>query len=480
MWNLTKVRVRWLIAIGYSFPIILLLISACLIQSIVQTASRSVNELDAYNMTEKEGNEIASIVEHLRMVMRCYILDPSPEILQELQWDIQRYQRLSRSYQEKLDNPEQQKIFSQYRNMVDREILFVQEELFPPIDRGKVAEARQKWQQEYYGDIHDDIEKLMNQFRDTGETTYQAKKQAQDAVLSRVAPLIWQVTGVSVFVAIATGYMLISALIKRLNEEAVAIASSCSQIAQTVTEQCRTTSEQASSVNETTVSIEQLRRSAEQSARQAESAAVRTRQILNLAIGDREYSDKEHSDNDSANSKETACLQKTSEEIATQVDSLSEELNQVYRITNVVTELANQTNMLALNAAVEAARAGDQGRGFTVLASEIRKLADRSRKSSEQINQLIVNLQQSAKSTVNITERGTVAVENMVAAINDTAVNVQQIAANVQEQASAIDRITIAMNKINSGIQQTSSSISQTKTGIEQLDRTAQNLKTLV
>jgi len=452
-----------------------LIAATFLIQSSVQTAHQAVHKLDAYNMLEKEGDEVAFQVEHLRIVTRCYMLDPTPKILQELPWDIQRYQTLSREYQTKIDNSTQQRIFSDYTKQVDQEILFLQETLMPLINQGQIAAARQIWHEQYYGEVQNNIENLMKQFRDTGEITYQARKQEQDAELKKVVPLIWQMSGVSVLVAIATGCFIINALIKRLNEEAVTIASSCSQMAATVTEQDRTASEQASSVNETTISIEQLRRSAEQAALQAESAAMGARKILNLAIGDRE-----HSNNGSDNGNGTGCLQKTSEEIAVQVQSLDEELNQIYRITNVVTELANQTNILALNAAVEAVHAGNEGKGFAVLASEIRQLADRSRASSEKINQLIENLQKSANYTVIITQKGTVAVEHIVKEINDISTNVQKIAVNVQEQASAINQVTIAMNTINTGVQETSSSISQTKIGIEQLNQTAQNLKALV
>lgn len=471
MLNLTQVRIRWLIVIGYSVPILLLLLSTYLIQGSVQRASRAVSELDAYNIIEKQGDEVAFTVEHLRVVIRCYMLDPNAKILQELKQNIQLYHNLAAAYQAKIQNSEQQKIFTQYKSKVDAEILFVETELIPLINQGKLADSRHKWHEEYYGEIQNDLATLMDRFRETGDITYAEIKQEQDAALSQIDPLILQVTAASVIVAIATGFLIISVLIQRLNQEAIAIASSCSQIAETFTEQDRTASEQASSVNETTISVEQLRRSAEKSALQAESAAVGARQILHLASGDREHS--EHSNGN-------VCLQKASEEIADKVQSLSEELNQIYRITNVVTELASQTNMLALNAAVEAVRSGDQGRGFAVLATEIRKLADESRKASERINQLIENLQKSANSTVNITEKGTQAVENMVTAINDISGNVQEIASNVQEQASAINQIMIAMNTINAGVQQTSSRISQTKLGIEQLDQTAQHLKALV
>lgn len=271
MLNLTQVRIRWLIVIGYSVPILLLLLSTYLIQGSVQRASRAVSELDAYNIIEKQGDEVALAVEQLRVVIRCYMLDPNAKILQELKQSIQLYHNLAEAYEGRIKNSEQQKIFTQYKSKVDTEVLFVETELIPLINQGKIVESRQKWHQEYYGEIQTDLETLMGQFRETGDIKYAEIKQEQDTALSRIDPLIWQVTAASVIVVIATGFLIISVLIQRLNQEAIAIASSCSQIAETFTEQDRTASEQASSVNETTISIEQLRRSAEKSALQAES-----------------------------------------------------------------------------------------------------------------------------------------------------------------------------------------------------------------
>lgn len=78
MLNLTQVRFRWLIVIGYSVPILLLLLSTYLIKGSVQRASRAVSELDAYNVIEKQGDEVAFTVEHLRVVIRCYMLTWPP------------------------------------------------------------------------------------------------------------------------------------------------------------------------------------------------------------------------------------------------------------------------------------------------------------------------------------------------------------------------------------------------------------------
>ncbi|ERT03921.1 methyl-accepting chemotaxis (MCP) signaling domain protein [Lyngbya aestuarii BL J] len=81
-------------------------------------------------------------------------------------------------------------------------------------------------------------------------------------------------------------------------------------------------------------------------------------------------------------------------QIKNHIIRLSKNLNPIYNITNLVSDLANQTNILALNASVEAVRAGEHGKGFGVVASEIRKLAaDQSRSSAQKIGVLIFEIQ---------------------------------------------------------------------------------------
>lgn len=86
---------------------------------------------------------------------------------------------------------------------------------------------------------------------------------------------------------------------------------------------------------------------------------------------------------------------------------LSEQANQIGSISQFVSDLANQTNMLALNSAVEAVRAGENGKGFSVVANEIRRLADQSQRSAEKIYVLVSEIQSAINSTVMVTEEGT-------------------------------------------------------------------------
>lgn len=173
---------------------------------------------------------------------------------------------------------------------------------------------------------------------------------------------------------------------------------------------------------------------------------------------------------------------------------LSEQTGQIANISDLVADIANQTNMLALNAAVEAARAGEQGKGFSVVASEIRKLADESKKSAEKINVLVTDLQASMNSTVMVTDEGSKKTDESIRlaqgtaqafagvseAVNNVFVNNQQISLSSKQQAVAVQQVIAAMNAINLGAQETSAGINQVRVSTEQLKSAAQDLKAVV
>src|SRR5574340_1832652 len=94
------------------------------------------------------------------------------------------------------------------------------------------------------------------------------------------------------------------------------------------------------------------------------------------------------------------------EGLSAQLSHLSDSAQQVHQVLKSVSEVADQTNLLALNAAIEAARAGEQGRGFAVVADEVRKLAERTQKSVGEINVTIETINQAAAESVDAMKRG--------------------------------------------------------------------------
>jgi methyl-accepting chemotaxis protein len=271
--------------------------------------------------------------------------------------------------------------------------------------------------------------------------------------------------------------------IQAINNMATVLSKTSTEIATTVAQQERNISQQATSVHETTTTVEQMGSASRQAAEQAEASAAGARQALSLA------------ENGSQAVQETmegmSTLKEQVRAIAEQILRLSEQTGQIAGISDLVADLANQTNMLALNAAVEAARAGDSGKGFAVVAGEIRKLADESKKSAEKINTLVTDVQSSMNSTVMVTDEGTKKVDlsiqlaqgtaatfmSMADAVNNVYLNSQQISLSSKQQVVGVQQIVAAMNALNLGAQETSTGINQVKVSTQHLQESATKLQ---
>ena len=257
-----------------------------------------------------------------------------------------------------------------------------------------------------------------------------------------------------------------------LNEIVNVVASSSSEIATTVEQQESTVNQQAAVVNQTTSTMDELNTSSMRSAQQAEAAATTARQVLalvdNSAIAD------------NLSVAEQSSLRDKVSQIAEKILGLSQQVSQISNITNLVSDLANKTNMLALNAAVEAVRAGEQGKGFGVVATEIRKLADQSKKSAQKINNVVADIQQATHSTVMVTDEGKKTVEDIVAAVNIIAGNSQEIFLNARQQSAAIQQVVDTMNTLNVAAKESATGISKTKIGTQKLESAALDLKAMV
>ncbi len=264
------------------------------------------------------------------------------------------------------------------------------------------------------------------------------------------------------------------------------ISTASQQIFSTLEEQERVASQQAASVNETTTTMDELEASSRQSAEQAKAAVTAAQQALQLTQGGTQAVGE--------TIEGMFILEKKVGAIAEQIVRLSEQANQIGSISQLVSDLANKTNMLALNSSVEAVRAGEHGKGFSVVANEIRKLADQSQRSAEKISLLVSDIQGSINSTVMVTDEGTKTVAagvqtakktdqafaGVADSVNKVVLNNQQISLNLKQQVDAIQQVVQAMETINQGAKETAIGINQTKVGTQQLNETALDLKQMV
>lgn len=330
--------------------------------------------------------------------------------------------------------------------------------------------------------MRNQIKTMLASERSLLEARQQAAKHADS--LFNITSIGGMILGASIGLLIIS--FMVRKVVKPIDEIARVISSSSGEIAATVEQQERLASEQAISVNQTTTTMDELGASSQLAAEQAVKAATGAQQALTLA---------------ETGNLTLACtlegmseLKAKVEAIAEQISLLSQQADQIAKINKLVSELANQTNMLALNAAVEAVRAGEHGKGFGVVASEIRKLADRSKHSAEQINALVGDIQSAINATVTVTTEGTQTVEvgvqttqrtadafaGVVNAINSIVDSTQQISLTAKQQAIAIGQVVEAMNHLNESAVQNASGITQTKVGTQKLKATILQLRTVV
>ena len=329
---------------------------------------------------------------------------------------------------------------------------------------------------------------LLQESEELFELTNEAVNRAEVTFDTHVAQfkifeIVITLASIAIVAAIVAGSRQIAVNLDKFTSN---ITESSNDITAKVERQETVANEQASSVSQTTSTVDSLGESSRRSAIQAEESAKNASTALSLAETGARTVEQTRVGMES--------LKERVKEIAEQIINLSEQTEQIAGVSELVGDLANQTNMLALNAAVEAARAGEYGKGFGVVAGEIRKLADQSRKSADRINNLVTDVQAAMNSAVMVTDEGTKTAESSISlalntaesfigvkdAVNSVFANTSEISNTAKQQAVGIQEILAAVNALNLNAMDTAADMGDVKASTINLKKSAEELKAIV
>lgn len=264
------------------------------------------------------------------------------------------------------------------------------------------------------------------------------------------------------------------------------LSTASSEILAATTQQSSGTSQQSSAVTQTTSTVTEVKTIAEQSSLRAQEVTLSAQRTMDVS---RSGQEDMQSTIDSMYQ-----IRDQMQGIAENILALSRQTQQIGDITTTVSNIASQSNLLALNASIEASRAGEHGAGFAIVATEVRSLAEQSKRATAQVRAILSEIQKATNATVMVTEEGTKKVDagvqlaiqaqksigQLSQVITENAEIAMQVSAGSQQQLTGIDQVAMAMQNINQASVQNLASTRQTEKAAQNVTDLAEKLTDLV
>ncbi|WP_428386243.1 HAMP domain-containing methyl-accepting chemotaxis protein [Mucisphaera sp.] len=272
-------------------------------------------------------------------------------------------------------------------------------------------------------------------------------------------------------------------MVGRLQSSSTEVASASTEVASLSEEMSRTVEEQKSQVTQVSAAVEELSSSVTEVAENANRSADQAKRSGSQA--------EEGGAVVSQTVEQIRALSETMDQTGSAVSALGQQAEQIGTVIEVIDDIADQTNLLALNAAIEAARAGEHGRGFAVVADEVRKLAERTTVSTQEVTDSIRQIQEGTSETVKLMDKSRTQLEesvesatgagqaltSIVGGTEQVTSDVTSIAAAAEEQAAASQQIATSISHVSASSDEAAAGAQQAAGAATELSRNAEGLR---
>jgi methyl-accepting chemotaxis protein len=351
---------------------------------------------------------------------------------------------------------------------------------------GASIEAAGAWIEKEVRPLRDQLNRAIDRFLAAEQRHLDEGRQAATDAASRAARLVIALAALATLLAVSLAYFLARTLSRQISTAVRHVQSSSSELQAAAGQQATGAKEQATAMSEITTTISELLATSRQISESAQRVASIAAETASAArVGDETVQRSQEI---------VGSIRRQVDLIVSHMLELGRKSQQIGGVVDVVSELAEQTNILAINATIEAAGAGEAGKRFAAVAEEIRKLADRVGGSTKDIRLLVDEVRSAVNTTVMATESGSKAVEagarqsaevasafaHIAGLVGTTTEAAREIELSTKQQSTAVEQVNLAIANVAQATRESEASSGQTLQTASQLASMSRDLAQLV